>query len=111
MVTTHRTFRVGISGSYGGWNMGDEAILEGIIGGLRRSISAEITVFTGDPTDTLRRHQVEHAVAVREFLREDILPALRPLDLFILGGGGILFDGEARIYLREVELATSWASP
>ena len=98
-------FRVGISGSYGGWNLGDEAILEGMIKELRASVPLEITVFTRDAVDTLRRHGVEHAVAVREFLRDDILPALQPLDLFILGGGGILFDSEVPIYFREVELA------
>ena len=64
----------------------------------------ELTVFTRDAADTRQRHGVEHAVPVREFLRDDVLPALKPLDLFILGGA-ILFDGEVRIYLREVELA------
>jgi polysaccharide pyruvyl transferase WcaK-like protein len=68
-------------------------------------------VFTRDAADTLRRHAVEHAVAVREFLRDDILPALKPLDLFILGGGGILFDAEVPIYLREVELAHELGVP
>ena len=104
-VTPNAPFRVGISGSYGGLNLGDEAILEGIIKELRASVPVEITVFTRDAADTLRRHGVEHAVAVREFLRDDVLPALQPLDLFILGGGGILFDSEVPIYLREVELA------
>jgi polysaccharide pyruvyl transferase CsaB len=103
--------RVGISGSYGGWNMGDEAILQGIIGELRRSMPVEITVFTRDPADTRRRHGVEHAVPVREALRDDVLPALKPLDLLILGGGGILFDAEVPIYHREVELAHELGVP
>lgn len=111
MTGTDRPFRVGISGSYGGLNLGDEAILEGIVGELRRSVPVEITVFTRDPADTLRRHQVEHAVAVREFSREDVLPALEPLDLFILGGGGILFDSDVPIYYREVELAHELGVP
>jgi polysaccharide pyruvyl transferase CsaB len=98
-------YRVGISGSYGGLNLGDEAILEGIVKELRASLPVEITVFTRDAADTRRRHAVEHAVAVREILRDEIVPALQPLDLFILGGGGILFDREVAIYLREVELA------
>jgi polysaccharide pyruvyl transferase CsaB len=110
-MAVNKVFRVGISGSYGGWNLGDEAILEGIIGELRRSVPAEITVFTRDAADTVRRHPVEHAVPVREFSRDDILPALKPLDLFILGGGGILFDAEVPIYLREVELAHELGVP
>ncbi|MFL6648911.1 MAG: polysaccharide pyruvyl transferase family protein, partial [Sulfurifustaceae bacterium] len=33
------------------------------------------------------------------------------LDLLILGGGGILFDAEAKIYMREVELAREKSIP
>jgi polysaccharide pyruvyl transferase WcaK-like protein len=33
-----RKRRIGISGSYGGMNLGDEAILEGILGELRTSV-------------------------------------------------------------------------
>jgi polysaccharide pyruvyl transferase CsaB len=98
-------FRVGISGSYGGLNLGDEAILEGILGELRASMPVEITVFSRNPEDTLKRHGVEHAVPVRELSREQIRPEIARLDLFILGGGGILFDAEVGIYLREVMLA------
>jgi len=100
-----RPFRVGISGSYGGLNLGDEAILEGILGQLRASVSAEVTVFSRNPEDTRKRHQVERAVPVREMSREQVRPEIARLDLFILGGGGILFDAEAGIYLREVMLA------
>ena len=34
---------------------------------------------------------------VRKLSRDEVLPEVRRLDLFILGGGGILFDGEAQI--------------
>ncbi len=75
-------YRVGISGSYGGLNLGDEAIVEGIIiKELRASVPAEITVFTRDATDTRRRHPVDGVVAVREFLRDEIVPFIEELGL------------------------------
>jgi len=86
-------------------NLGDEAILEGILGELRASIPAEITVFSKNPADTLARHKVEHAISVRSLTRKEVTPAIRELDLLILGGGGILFDGEVEAYLREVLVA------
>lgn len=100
-----RPYRVAISGSYGGLNLGDEAILEGIISQLRRSVSLEITVFTRNPEDTLKRHRVEHAVAVQDLTRDEARAELEQLDLFILGGGGLLYDRDAEKYLREVNLA------
>ncbi len=108
---THEVFRVGISGSYGGLNLGDEAILETIATQLRRSLPVEITVFSREPNDTLSRHRVERAVPVRELSRDEVLPEIERLDLLILGGGGILFDAEASIYLREVSLAQERGIP
>jgi len=105
MSEDKRVFRVGISGSYGGLNLGDEAILEVIVTELRRALPVEITVFSRRPEDTLTRHRVERAVPVREMSRDEVLPEIERLDLFILGGGGILFDAEAHLYLREVVLA------
>lgn len=105
MKTNSQKLRIGISGSYGGMNLGDEAILEGILGQLRTSMSAEITVFSRNPTDTLARHRVERAVSVRSLTRKEIAPEIQKLDLFILGGGGILFDAEAEAFLREVFIA------
>lgn len=100
-----RAYRVAISGSYGGLNLGDEAILEGIITELRRSVSVEITAFTRNPDDTLKRHRVERAVEVRDLTRDEGRAELERLDLFILGGGGLLYDRDAEKYLREVNLA------
>jgi polysaccharide pyruvyl transferase CsaB len=105
MVDSKHVFRVGISGSYGGLNLGDEAILESIVTELRRALPVEITVFSRNPEDTLARHRVERAVPVRQMSRDEVLPEIERLDLFILGGGGILFDAEAHLYLREVTLA------
>jgi polysaccharide pyruvyl transferase CsaB len=106
-----KTYHIGISGSYGGMNLGDEAILQAIIARVRNTVPAAITVFSRNPEDTLRRHSVEGAVPVRNLLRNEIRPAIEELDLFILGGGGILFNGEAEIFLREVLLAQELGIP
>ncbi|HEY8462088.1 MAG TPA: polysaccharide pyruvyl transferase family protein [Blastocatellia bacterium] len=100
-----RRLRIGISGSYGGMNLGDEAILEGILTQLRATIPAEVTVFSKNPADTLARHKVERAVSPRSLTRREIIPEIQRLDLFILGGGGILYDRDAEEYLREVAIA------
>jgi polysaccharide pyruvyl transferase CsaB len=99
------SYRVGISGSYGGMNLGDEAILEAIVTQLRASISAEVTVFTRDADHTLRHHDVDHAVPVRQMTRDEARLEVEKLDLLILGGGGILYDQDVELYLREVALA------
>jgi polysaccharide pyruvyl transferase CsaB len=106
-----RRFRIGISGSYGGMNLGDEAILEGILSQLRATISADITVFSRNPEDTLGRHQVERAVSTRARTRREMVPELEGLDLFILGGGGILYDRDTEEYLREVFIANDLKIP
>ena len=99
-------YRIGITGSYGGLNLGDEAILQSIIAQLRKDLpKVEITVFSRDAEDTKRRHQVERAVPVRKLSRAEVTPEIERLDLLVLGGGGILYDADARTYLREVQLA------
>jgi polysaccharide pyruvyl transferase CsaB len=104
-------YRIGITGSYGGLNLGDEAILHSIIAQLRRDLTVEITVFSRDPDDTKQRHGVERAVPVRKMSRAEVLPEIERLDLLIVGGGGILFDAEARIYLREAQIAKEKGIP
>ncbi|MBN1602392.1 MAG: polysaccharide pyruvyl transferase family protein [Chitinispirillaceae bacterium] len=97
--------KIGISGSYGGLNLGDEAILQSIIGQIRSSLVAEITVFTRSCEDTLRRHDIDHAVSSRKLSVPEITPEIEKLDVLILGGGGILYDADAHIYLREAVIA------
>jgi polysaccharide pyruvyl transferase CsaB len=105
MGNENRPYRVGISGSYGGLNLGDEAILEAIIIQLRNSLPVEVVVFSRDPQDTLQRHKVQRAVPVRQLTRAEARAEVEQLDVFVLGGGGMLYDGEAEEYLREVFLA------
>jgi len=83
---TSKRLRIGISGSYGGMNLGDEAILDGILSQLRATIPADITVFSRNPSDTMARHQTEHVVAVRQLTRKEITPEVQRLDILILGG-------------------------
>src|SRR5512146_1733773 len=104
-TASSRKLRIGISGSYGGLNLGDEAILEGILGQLRATVPADVTVFSRVPSHTLATHDVQRAIAPRSLTRREIVPEIKDLDLFVLGGGGILYDGEGETYLREVFIA------
>ncbi|HSU77558.1 MAG TPA: polysaccharide pyruvyl transferase family protein, partial [Burkholderiales bacterium] len=104
--------KIGITGSYGGLNLGDEAILQSILMQLRQEVpDAEITVFSRDADDTKRRHKVERAVPVRKLSRSEVVPEVERLDLLLFGGGGILYDADARTYLREVLVAKEHGVP
>src|SRR5260370_726170 len=79
-------YRIAISGSYGGMNLGDEAILEAILKEIQASgLEVEIVVFSKNPADTEQRHKV-HPVAIREIHKDEVLEQLKRLDLLILGG-------------------------
>lgn len=94
-------YRVAISGSYGGMNLGDEAILEAMLGELRASLDVDLVVFSQNPKDTEARHDVR-AIAIRELQKSDVQDELRRTDLLVLGGGGILYDECVETYLRDV---------
>jgi polysaccharide pyruvyl transferase CsaB len=103
-------YRVAISGSYGGMNLGDEAILEVILRELRASVDVDVVVFSRNSKDTEQRHKVR-AIPIREMHKDDVIEELRKLDLFILGGGGILFDGLVEDMLRDVNWAKELGIP
>src|SRR5438093_3861128 len=103
-------YRVAISGSYGGMNLGDEAILEVILRELRAHLDVDVVIFSRNPKDTEQRHKVR-AVPIREMHKDDVLEELRKLDLFILGGGGILYDESIEAFLRDVNWAKELEIP
>ncbi|MBI1977965.1 MAG: polysaccharide pyruvyl transferase family protein [Candidatus Omnitrophica bacterium] len=103
-------YRVAISGSYGGMNLGDEAILEVMLRELRASMEVDVVVFSRNPKDTEARHKVR-AVPIREMHKDEVFEELRKQDLFVLGGGGILFDGMVDNFLRDVNWAKELGIP
>lgn len=99
--------RIGLLGSYGGCNIGDEAILMCVLSCLRaHRPHARLVVFSRHAEHT-RSHQPEadEVVDWEGVPQKPVLDALGELDLLVLGGGGILYDGEARRYLRLVKAA------
>jgi polysaccharide pyruvyl transferase CsaB len=106
------SYRIGVTGSYGGLNLGDEAILQVVLEELRRNIpDVEVTVFSRSADDTRARHPWTRAIEVRELSRSEVLPEIERLDLMMLGGGGVLFDGEAELFVRELLLAQEVGVP
>lgn len=103
--------RIGITGSYGGMNLGDEGILHSMVTQLRNSLRAEITVFTRCCEDSLSRHPIDHAVKSVNMSLPEILPVIERLDALVVGGGGILYDAHARLHLREASLALEKGVP
>ncbi|TCB96449.1 polysaccharide pyruvyl transferase [Micromonospora zingiberis] len=103
---------IGVLGSYGGRNLGDEAILTGLLADLRQQEpNARIIVFSRNPEHTRQSHPDVEAVPWEGVSRTDSALVLSQLDLLILGGGGILYDKEARRYLRVVRVAQERGLP
>ncbi|MET3684217.1 polysaccharide pyruvyl transferase CsaB [Alkalibacillus flavidus] len=82
--------KVVISGYYGFYNIGDEAILRSIVQRLRvEEPDVEIVVLSGDPRDTEARHGV---TAIHRFDFLKIRRVLRGADGLISGGGSLMQD-------------------
>lgn len=111
-MTNRDGLTIGVLGSYGGRNLGDEAILTGLLADLRHhEPDGRIVVFSRNPEHTVREHPDVEAVPWEGVSRFDSAQVLAELDLLILGGGGILYDQEARRYLRVVRVAQERGLP
>ncbi len=93
-----------MSGYYGKGNLGDEALLAGLIQALAEHGVRDVTVLSADPAATRRMH------GVRAARRGVGLPgALWRADVLVSGGGGLLQDVTStrslRYYLSVISLA------
>lgn len=97
---------IGLLGSYGGLNTGDEAILTSILAGLREAAPfAEVVVFSRDAAHTRDAHPVDRVIDARRGRCDAVNEEIAGLDVLVLGGGGLLYDSEATEYLRHVRTA------
>lgn len=79
-----------ISGYYGFGNAGDEAMLAAILEAILEVIpNADITVISGNPKDTMRKHGVN---AIPRLSPVAVYKAIKQCDLLISGGGSLLQD-------------------
>ncbi|MEK7547970.1 MAG: polysaccharide pyruvyl transferase family protein [Patescibacteria group bacterium] len=97
--------KIVIAGNYGAKNLGDEMILEGLLESLKSVVpSAEITVLSGDPKETVSKYAVGSEQKFPAGLRSLISSifdrtkakgtssSVKNCDYFILGGGGLFND-------------------
>lgn len=83
--------RIVLSGYYGFGNVGDEAVLSGIVATLNElGVDAKLTVLSADPERTMREHPGVDAAPRMKL--SPIVRALRGADLFISGGGSLFQD-------------------
>jgi polysaccharide pyruvyl transferase CsaB len=97
---------IGLLGSYGGLNIGDEAILTSMLATLRGAVPfSEVVVFSRDAAHTRDAHSVDRVIDARRGRCDAVNEEIAALDVLVLGGGGLLYDGEATEYLRHVRTA------
>lgn len=101
--------KVLLSGYYGFGNLGDEALLNGLIGALHRR-GVDVTVLSADPAGT----RASHGVSARHRVR-GLLSGVLAADAVVSGGGGLLQDGSSRrslsYYLGVLRLARTVGRP
>jgi len=99
--------KIVLCGNYGASNLGDEAVLDGILSLIQKVFpDAEVTVMSADPAETERLHHVKSVVFIPSGLRSfaaslhenfgKTSQAIKKADLFIMGGGGLFSDEKFR---------------
>lgn len=82
-----------ICGFYGNYNLGDEAMLAGMINLLRKQQDdLSFTVFSDDPQDTQARYGVQSVHRLQRNQRIQRLLKMFQSSYFVLGGGDLLRD-------------------
>lgn len=119
--------KIAICGYYGYRNIGDEAILAAIIESIKNRHNAKITVFSGNPEETITQHGIK-AVYIGENIGSlkmfkisnitkicSIIKTISKTDLLIVGGGGIIHDrairGVAKFWLNKIILGKLLRKP
>jgi len=84
--------RIAIHGFYGQGNLGDEAILKGLLQEFDRYPEVEVVVFSRDPVQVSRIHGIKSLPSrgKRSFIRR--IMEIKTSNLFVMGGGGLLKD-------------------
>ncbi|MGB7442988.1 MAG: polysaccharide pyruvyl transferase family protein [Coleofasciculaceae cyanobacterium] len=95
-----------ICGFYGNYNLGDEAMLAGMLKLLRKQKQdLSFTVFSNDPQDTQTRYSVQSIHRLDRKLKAQRLLTIFQNRYFILGGGDLLRDS------TEYSVAPKWLRP
>ena len=113
-----------VTGAYGAGNIGDEAILAGILHILRQDLPAyDLQVLSHSPAATTSLHGVPAAHAlpggIRSLLKlREARASLSATKLVCIGGGGILYDSDfsgganpIRVWWLRTELLRRWHVP
>lgn len=113
MAINHNGNLVIVSGYYGYDNMGDEAILETIVGELKTLVRPdEIVVLSHNPEVTKSIYQVD---SISRFDFPRLISLLGKARLFISGGGGLFQDtrsfGSPAYYGLQIFLARAFDVP
>lgn len=88
-----KSLSFGVYGVYGKNNLGDEALLRSVMADvLSIHPNSEFTVFCSDPSEVSKFHGV-HAVSRKPFNNFfDKLSLIKQMDVFIIGGGTLLYE-------------------